>query len=330
VFSADGKSASSTAFTVMHDTLLLSFTTQPGPALPNTSIPGTTAGSSPVVHAADQYGNLAPDATAVTMSAATYPGGASTALGGTNSVLVSGGAGNATFTNLSIATLGTYKLTASATGSAPVASNPFSIVSTLSNCSGSTCESVLGNGNQTSYGKITKTDATFSDVVLTETFLSGSASQCGAFGSIPGTNVTDLSVFGNVSASKPSFSVILITPKSTLQAAGFTQRSAASFDICVGVKRIDGGNPQAWTTKAGTPGAGAPDAEGFSWGIAPDCTQTGLVAGNPCVRLKTKQRNDLLAYTGGSLPAGVTFNNSDLALVLELGYPFDVRGSTGG
>jgi hypothetical protein len=331
-FSADAKAApASSSFTVSPDTFLLSFAKQPGPALPNTPIPGTTSGSSPTVHVVDQYGNLAPDGTTVTMGAATYPGGTSTPFSaGTNPGSVTGGTGNATFADLALATLGTYTLTASRTGSAPVTSNPFSIVSVLSNCSGTTCENVLSNGNQTSYGKITKTDALFSDVVLTTTFLPASASNCGAFGAIPGTNVTDLSVFGNVSASKPSFSVILITPKSTLQAAGYTQRSAASFDVCVGVKRLDGGDPSLWTTKAGTPPASAPDADGFSWGIAPDCTQSGLVAGNPCVRLKTKQLNALLAYTGGSLPAGVTFNNSDLALVVEMGYPFDLRGSTGG
>jgi hypothetical protein len=330
-FSADGKSApSSSSFTVSPDTFLLSFTKQPGPALPNTPIPGTTSGSSPAVHAADQYGNLAPDGTTVGMTAATFPGGTPTPFsGGTNPGSVSGGTGTATFSDLSIATLGTYKVTASLTGSAPVTSIPFSIVSVLSNCSGTTCENVLSNGHQTSYGKITRTDALFSDVVLTTTFLPATASGCGTFSTIPGTNVTDLSVWGNVSSSKPSFSVILITPKSTLQAAGYTQRSAASFDVCVGVRRLDGSDASQWTTKTGTPAPTAPDSDGFSWGIAPDCTQSGLVTGNPCVRLKTKQLNDLLAYTGGSLPAGVTFNNSDLAVVVEMGFPFDVRGSTG-
>ena len=328
-FSADTKSApSSNSFTVAPDTFVLSFTTQPGAALPTMAIPGTTAGSSPTVRVADQYANPAPNGTQITVSAATSPGGTSTAFSaGTNPRGVSGG--SATFDDLKIGTLGTYKLTASFSGSISAVSNAFSIVSVLSNCSGTTCEDVIGNDKQTTYGKITRTDATFADVVLTSTFLPSGASQCGAFSSIPGTNVTDVSVFGNVSASKPSFSVLLITPKSTLQAAGFTQRSASSFNVCVGVKRLDNGDPTQWKTKNGTPKP-ATDADGFAWGIAPDCTQNGLVAGNPCVRLKTKQLNDVLAYTGGSLPAGVTFSNSDLALVLEMGYPFDLRASTGG
>jgi len=329
--------ASTSSLTVAPDTFVLAFTTQPGPALQApATIPGTTAGSSPTVHVADQYGNLAPDGTAVAMSAATFPGGVATALGGSSGA-VSGGAGDATFSALSIAALGTYKLTASMPTSpgppTPLASSPFQIVSTLSNCSGkSSCDQVLSNGNGTGYGKI-NTNGLFGNVVLTETLLPSTASKCASFTPIPSSNVTDLSVFGDVAASTPSFSVVIITPKSVLQADGFTQRSAASFDLCVGVKRLDGVNPKlGWKTKNGTPGPSDPDADGFSWGIAPDCTQANLVAGsgNPCVRLKTKQLSELLAYFGGTLPAGVTFQNSDLAEALEMGYPFDVRTSGGG
>ena len=67
--------------------------------------------------------------------------------------------------------------------------------------------------------------------------------------------------------------------------------------------------------------------KGSTGGSLADCS--GLPSGsiNPCVRLKTKNKSELVGVIG-SLPASVTFSNSDLALVVQMGFPWD--GKYGG
>ena len=95
-------------------------------------------------------------------------------------------------------------------------------------------------------------------------------------------------------------------------------------DACVGAKWLGTlPDPRApWTTKTGT--ATGPDAEEFYWRLAPDCSSLPAGSINPCVRLKTKNKSELTGVIG-SLPASVAFTNSDLALVMQMGYPWDGR-----
>ena len=245
-------------------TLTLAFTKQPGAAKFDAPIPSTSAPDPITVLAEDAYGNAAPDGTGVTMIA---PG----ILSGTLSATTVGGL--AKYTNLRIATVGIYRLVARLDGASPivtVTSDPFAIANDLQNCTNVTlCTSSASTGNQSSTARITTSSTTFQNIVLTTTFFDASASNCSGFTLVPGTKLTDVSIqSGNVVAAAPVFQVTLIIPKATLQAAGFTQRSANSFDACVGAKWL-GTLPDArvpWTTKTGT--ATGPDADGFYWGLA--------------------------------------------------------------
>jgi hypothetical protein len=325
--------ATSGTFAVVHGALSVWFANQPRATVPGATIL-STAGTAIAVDAADDFGNVPVASDNETVALTSQP------VASESGILAGGGAtsitgGQASLGGLSIgvandfSTVGNYQLRAALSSGGTASSNVFPIVYDASLCTGTVCTSVAGNGNQTSSAKIT-TSGSFDGVVLTTTFLGTGASHCDGFSVLQGTSITDVSVSGgNVSASQPTFSVISIIPKATLQAAGqvATQRSADGWNLCVGAKRLDGGSG-AWTTKSGAQATG-PDSDGFYWGVAPDCSSS-LPVGNPCVRLKTKNLNELLAYTGGTLPAGVTFANSDLALVLELGYPWDLRVGTGG
>jgi hypothetical protein len=299
--------------------LTLAFTKQPGAAKFDTPIPSASPPDPITVLAQDAYGNAAPNGTSVTMIAPSV-------LYGTLSATTVGGL--AQYANLKIATVGIYQLVARLDASPVVTatSNPFAIANDLQNCTNVTlCTSTASNGKQSSTSKITTSSTTFQNIVLTTTFFDPSVSNCSGFTLVPGTNVTDVSIqSGNVAAAQPVFLVTLIIPKATLQAAGLTQRSADSFDACIGAKWLgtlaDARVP--WTTKTGT--ATGPDAEGFYWGLGADCSSLPSGSINPCVRLKTKNESELTGVIG-SLPAGVTFTNSDLALVVRMGYPWDGR-----
>jgi len=316
--------ASSSLFAVEHGTLALAFARQPGAAELGQPIPSATPPDPVTVLVADVYGNVAPDGTTVTMTAPSV-------LSGTLSDATS--AGLATFTNLSIGVVGTYRLIARLDGSSPevtATSDLFGIVNDLQNCTDVTlCLSTAGNGNQTTSSKITTSSTTFQNIVLTTTFLDTSAGRCASFASIPGTQLSDVSIqSGNLTDARPEFTITLIIPKRTLQAAGYTQRSADSFDACAGAKWIDPFTAAVpWVTKSGSAAVLADD--GFYWGLAPDCS--GLPSGtiNPCVRLKTKNESELLSVVG-SLPVGVSFKSGDLALVVRERFGWDGRISIGG
>jgi len=305
---------------VLPGPLTPAFTKQPGAAKFNTPIPSSSPPDPITVLAEDAYGNDAPDGTSVTMIAPSI-------LSGTLTATTVGGL--AKYTNLKIATVGIYRLVARLDGVSPTVtatSDPFAIANDLQNCTNVTlCTSSASTGNQSSTAKITTSSTTFQNIVLTTTFFDPSVSNCSGFTPVSGTKVTDVSIqSGNVSAAQPVFLVTLIIPKATLQATGSTQRSADSFDACVGAKWL-GMLPDArvpWTTKTGT--AAVPDAEGFYWGVGANCSSLPSGSINPCVRLKTKNKSELTGVVG-SLPAGVTFTNSDLALVVQMGFPWDGR-----
>lgn len=316
--------ASSLPFTVEHGDLTLGFASQPGAAELSTPIPSTTPPDPISVLVEDVYGNVAPDGTAVTMTAPSVLSGTKT---GTTTDGLAG------FPNLSIGVAGTYQLTARLDGSSPLVtatSEPFGIVNDLQNCTDvQLCSSTADNGNQTTTSKITTSSTTFQNIVLTTSFLDISGSRCSSFTPVPRTQLTDVSIqSGNVTEAEPEFTITLIIPKRTLQAAGYTQRSADSFDACAGAKWIDPFNSVVpWTTKSGTPAALADD--GFYWGIAPDCSSFPPTTSNPCVLLKTKNESQLLSLVG-PLPAGVSFKSGDLALVIRERFGWDGRISIGG
>jgi archaellum component FlaF (FlaF/FlaG flagellin family) len=322
---SDGSvSAASPSFTVGPGPFGLKFTKQPGAAKRNTNIPSTTPPDLITVRVADAYGNLAPDATGVTMIAPQVPPGGPLSSGGSSHTT---SAGLATFGDLQINTNGIYTLRASLDSSPTVTATSDQFVIADNVCTGvSVCTATASNGNQTSSAKITTADpGLFQSIVLATTFLAPAQSNCSGFTLVPGTDLTDVSILnGNVTAAKPTFLVTLIIPKATLQTAGYTSRSANSFDVCVGAKWIAPEPPSAtpWKTKAGANSTLTDD--GFYWGLAPDCSTAGLSPENPCALLKTKNANQLLGVIG-SLPPGVSFSNSDIALVVRMAYPWDGR-----
>lgn len=314
---------SSPGFAVVHGALALAFAKQPGAAELGQQIPSTAPPAPITVLAEDAYGNPGASET-VRMTGPSVLAGT---MDGTTSA-----AGEATYTNLSIATVGIYRLTAQLDSSpaAMATSDEFGIVNDLQRCDDvKLCLSTADNGKQTTASKITTSDL-FQDIVFTTTFLPASASQCGAgFVLVPGTETSDVSIqSGNVDVAKPEFLITLIIRKQTLQAAGYTQRSAASFDACAGATWIDQSTmPVPWTTKSGEPATLAGD--GFYWGIAADCSSLPTTTINPCVALKTKNASQLVALVG-ALPDGVSFKSGDLALVVRERFGWDGRISIGG
>ena len=66
------------------------------------------------------------------------------------------------------------------------------------------------------------------------------------------------------------------------------------------------------------------------WGRAPDCTAlttTQDANGNPCIKLRTKNANELGAALGlkSAQVAALPFKSGDLAIVVTDGYPWDLK-----
>src|SRR5207302_3033995 len=145
------------------------------------------------VVAVDQYGNRVANVT-VTIASATpqSPPGSPISTGGTQSAVTQTGMpgvapyGEAAFTNLTIASLQTYTLNATASGVTAGVSGKFRIVADLQGCAGKAqCLNNAGNGKitnllQYAFGQINST-STFSNVVLTTQFnaAADTSNMCG-------------------------------------------------------------------------------------------------------------------------------------------------------
>jgi hypothetical protein len=320
-FSADGKASDpSSQFSVAAGTFSVTFTTQPGNALVGTAIPSAPSGQSILVTAEDTWGNRPYDKSTITQVSAPW-----VTLAGTTPGLTAGGV--ATFADLSIATPGTYRLNAtlnaSADGQPSVVSLPsaeFTITAPGVACSGSSCTSQASNTKQGSLSNLTPQQGSLSGLFLNTSISVDTRSGCSGFTLVPGTTLTDVRVYGNVAGAKPTSTVTLVIPKATLQQSGYTQRSANSFDACLGNTSYVPGTPP-WTTKSG---ASAQLIGGLFWGLVPKCS-AALDPTNPCVVLKTKEKEDLAEVIGASAVASLGFRNSDVALVVKEPYPWDGR-----
>ena len=303
---ADSRTGTSASFTVQPATPLFpAFANQPSDAQVSSTIYSNVLTQAPVtVAVADVYGNPAPDGTSVSM---TGPAGLMGTLTRTTS------SGVASFGDLSLATLGSYQLTAQV-GIQSTTSATFQVVVALRICDGkNTCDAPASspNGKQSADTTISAaTGTTFQGGVVLESTFSSAPDGCAGFDPIPNTQGSYVQVAtstGNLATSRPSFTITYTFPKATLKAAGLDNFGAAHFNLCLGAKRLDGG-AGAWTTKSGA--LAVLEADGFYWGIVPD-PSSSLPANNPYIAAKKK--------TGAG----------DLVIVLVKPYPWDGWGFGG-
>jgi hypothetical protein len=317
-----------------------------GGAQPCTLSTAATPSTTVKVLAQDQYGNRAgpgspgADAANTTINVKINQDTSSgTLLGNANT-----SNGVADFLDqLKIVPTGSPRLFASTTsGSAPTKlSDRFSIVNDLEACVGGQCDNNAaspGLNNQTAFGKIKNTDLAFggtNPVTLTTQFSAVQTGLCSNPTAPTLGQTTEIKVQGTgVSATKPAFSVVLIYPKRTIQASGFTSRGVPQFNFCLGATRLDGGSAP-WKARtslsnATLTDASGPDGAGFYWGYLADCTALTPAqrAVNPCISLRTKQAATLKAAVVPSVMSSADFNSlgykdSDLAIVISKPYPWD-------
>jgi hypothetical protein len=240
--------------------------------------------------------------------------------------------GEAAFIDLKITKFGNYTLSASAAGAASATSGSFEIVADLAKCTGTSCKSTgrsAGTNLQITYSSLSGV-ASFNDVTLTTSFI-GDATESGCTGSAAAFGqLTETRVQGSgIAASEPDFKFAMIVPKATLQNLGLTSRAADTYNVCLGVTRLDGGTT-GWTGRETLDGPLVtitdPDHDGVYWGFVADC---GTVdAGSPCVSLKTKNAGQVQAELGLSKSEmkALGFVSSDLAVVINKPYPWDGKG----
>jgi hypothetical protein len=127
--------------------------------------------------------------------------------------------------------------------------------------------------------------------------------------------------------------MLILIPKKSLIAFGVSSRSADSFQVCLGADRLDTGS-DPWIAKnaAGTLVSAVLDGHTF-WGTAADCSAFSAGSTNPCAAVKTKNVGEVQAYftsqgdtaTAASIPSLMA--NSDLAVIVREGFPWDLKGS---
>jgi len=228
--------------------------------------------------------------------------------------------------SLSISTTGFKTLVATAgTGSV---SAQIQIVYDLRACDGQSCKNSVDNGQrnvQRALNTITTSGGDFfvdggANVRLATSFFNTNG-ECGA-STFVGQG-TEAQVEGNLGGTTPTTNMVLIIPKRSLQAFGVASRNADSFNVCVGVTSFVTGTP-AWT------GTGTVTQIGnVFWGTVADCSAFPSGSSNPCAAVKTKNVGDVVAYfnsindpaTAASIPS--LMENSDLAIVIHKGYPWD-------
>jgi len=278
---ASGKTGTSDSFDVQpNPTLYPSFSSQPGDAQVSTIIYSDVVAKTLVtVAVADAWGNQAPDGTTVSMTPVE--------LKGTTSQKTS--SGTATFNDLSLASTGTYQLTAHV-GSQSTPSSQFEVVLNLAICDGkNNCNTPTGsNGKQSAGTTITAASGTtFQGGVVLETSFISNPAECTGFNTIQGTlgSESKVRLSGNLAASQPTFTITYTVPKATLKAAHLDNLGASQFDLCLGAKRLDGGTTP-WTDASGNPAVFDP-ANGFYWGIVPAASNS-LPPGNPYISSEHK------------------------------------------
>ena len=326
--------APSTATAIAFASAANGFNGQPVDAKFDTALKSSLSASPPPVKviALDQFGNRVGDV-GIEMTAPANLDGTKTAT--TDNTTSSFGAspyGEASFSSLSITEFGNYQLTATA-GSLTATSTSFEIVADLAKCTASSCKNTgrsVGTNLQITYSSLTGV-STLSGLTLTTSFI-GDASTAGCSGSAVGS-IGELSEVrvqgGGVTTAQPSIQLAVILPKLTLQNLGLTSRAVDTYNLCLGAVRLDGGTTgwEGRQTLGGPLVTLTPDSDGVFWGWAADCDTPGLDAGSPCVSLKTKNAGQLQAELGMTKNEvkNLPFESSDLALVVDEPYPWDVK-----
>lgn len=244
------------------------------------------------------------------------------------------------------ATSGGFNLVAYATGAANGTSRTVQAVNDLEACVGTACDNKATNqqtNKQTTFGKILKTGQAFgggNPVTLQTQFLPFDNGLCSDPTAKSVGQTTEVKVTGTgVSATSPNFTLVLIYPKDTIKAAGYTARSATAFNVCLGATWLGSGPATPWKARASlsktnTLTNAVGDGNGVYWGYVPDCSQLTAAQRqtNPCLSLRSKQVADLKAALVPSVMSLADFNalgmkDADLGLVLSKPWPWD--GKTG-
>ena len=284
---SDGSvSNASNGFDVRAGTFSVSFTTQPGNAVVNATIPSTTSGQPITVAARDTWGNTPDDLS--TIGLATSP---QTVLSGTNSGTTVGGV--AKFANLSIAAPGTYLLNATLNGDGqtigPVSSNSFVISLPGVSC---TAPCTAPSLTETSTGLTSTIAASGSGGTLSVNFLSSSG-FCGGFAPIG--SITNFEVFGG---STPSFDITWSVKFSNTLNPGLITKTLSSFNICLGTINTQTHAGPGFKVKGGGTATLQPD--NFYWGLIPNCDDDHP-ANNPCIYARSKASTTVNGVTNGTV-----------------------------
>jgi len=326
--------APSTAASIAFISTANGFNGQPVDAKFDTAIASSLSSSPPPVKviALDQFGNRV-GGVVVTMTAPANLDGTKIRTTSSSGSFGQATYGEASFNDLSITEFGNYQLTATA-GSLTATSTSFEIVADLAKCGAASCKNTgrsAGANLQITYSSLTGV-STLSGLTLTTSFI-GDASTAGCAGSDVGSigELSEVRVQGaGVTTAQPSFQLAVILPKLTLQNLGLTSRAVDTYNLCLGATRLDGGTT-GWEGRQTLGGPLVtltdPDNDGVFWGWAADCGTPGLDAGNPCVSLKTKNAGQLQAELGMTKNEvkNLPFESSDLALVVDEPYPWDVK-----
>jgi hypothetical protein len=245
----------------------------------------------------------------------------------------------------------------------PASSDTFTLVNDLKACEDQECDNSASNsGNpgipaakvQKAFGEITTDDDFFDDgssalsvsslttatnVLFSTEFVDGDQTNqavCGntAAGKTTIGQATDMLISGvGAAEAQPDTTMVLIMPKDALKAYAVTARSASSFNVCLGAKRLTPG--PGWKAKVmtGKKPTGlfttTAGAEGRYWGAPADCGAPGL-GDDPCIGLRTKQVATARTYlvTQKHIMTDAEFNalnirDADLVVIVEKTSPWD-------
>ena len=238
-------------------------------------------------------------------------------------------------------TSGSFSLTAYATGATNGTSRSVQAVNDLEACgiNPTFCDNLAANqasNKQSAFGKIVKTDQIFTTnpVTFQTQFIAFDNGKCGDPSAKTVGQTTEMKITGTgVTATSPNFSMVLLYPKDTIKAAGYTSRGPDAYNICLGATYL-GTNPATpWKAKTSLTNSTLKNAvqDGtVYWGYVPECsalTATQRLT-NPCISLRTKQSATLKAAVVPSIMSLSDFNllgmkDADVAIVLSKPWPWD-------
>jgi hypothetical protein len=247
---------------------------------------------------------------------------------------------------------GGFNLVATAPGSSNATSRTVQAVNDLEACEGNACDNLATNQatqKQKAFGEVQPGEAPSgafqaaaapafggdNPVTLQTQFLPFDNGRCSNPTSKSVGQTTEIKVTGaGVSATSPDFSLVLVYPKDTIKAAGYTARNADAFNICLGATWLGASPVTPWRAKTSltnsTLTAALPDGNGVYWGWVPNCSQLTATERetNPCISLRTKQAATLRAAVVPSVMSASDFTalgmkDADVAIVISKPFPWD-------